>query len=191
MSDRREELLQKLVAAASEGGLGGRSLRELATAVGTSHRMLVHHFGSREGVLAAVVATVEAGQTALLAELPPDPAAAVRTVWARTREPSLWAVERLFFECYARGAQGEAPFDRLVPGLVEAPLAAVPPAPPGTDPVLHAAMARLGMAVIRGLLLDLVATGDREGTDRALEAFVSLLSADVPLSAASDPSEPS
>ena len=177
MSERRDELLAKLVATVSNGGLGGRSLRDLAAAVGTSHRMLVHHFGSREGVVAAVVAEVEAGQTALLAELPHDPAAAVRTVWARTSDPSFWAVERLFFECYARGAQGEAPFDRLVPRLVHEPLAAVPTAPEGTDPELHAAMARLGMAVIRGLLLDLVATGDREGTDRALEAFASLLEA--------------
>jgi hypothetical protein len=39
--------------------------------------------------------------------------------------PSLWPIERLFFECYARGAQGEPPFDRLVPALVEQTLAAV------------------------------------------------------------------
>lgn len=175
MSERRDALLAKLVAEVSTGGLGGRSLRELAAAVGTSHRMLVHHFGSKEGVVAAVVAEVEAGQTALLSALPPDPAAAVRTVWARTSDPSLWPVERLFFECYARGAQGEAPFDRLVPGLVHDPLAALPPAPEGTDPEHHRALARLGMAVIRGLLLDLVATGDRAGTDRALALFASLL----------------
>ena len=31
--------------------------------------------------------------------------------------------------------------------------------------------ARLGLAVVRGLLLDLLATGDRAGVDAALEAF--------------------
>ncbi|HET6957127.1 MAG TPA: hypothetical protein VFI56_11105, partial [Vicinamibacterales bacterium] len=37
------------------------------------------------------------------------------------------------------------------------------------------AAARLGLAVIRGLLLDLVATGDRKATDRALELYASLV----------------
>jgi len=37
------------------------------------------------------------------------------------------------------------------------------------------AMARLGLAVIRGLLLDLVATGNRKATNRALELFASMV----------------
>ena len=36
-------------------------------------------------------------------------------------------------------------------------------------------MARLGLAVTRGLLLDLVATNDDAGVDAAAKAFVSLL----------------
>ena len=38
-------------------------------------------------------------------------------------------------------------------------------------------MARLMVAVMRGLLLDLLATGDRRGVDRALEAFIALVTA--------------
>jgi len=38
------------------------------------------------------------------------------------------------------------------------------------------AMARLGLAVVRGLLLDLVATEDESGVDAAAEAFANLLS---------------
>ena len=34
----------------------------LAAAIGTSHRMLIYHFGSREGLVAAIVASVEAPQ---------------------------------------------------------------------------------------------------------------------------------
>jgi hypothetical protein len=37
-------------------------------------------------------------------------------------------------------------------------------------------MARLGLAVVRGLLLDLVATEDEAGVDAAAEAFANLLS---------------
>ena len=75
--------------------------------------------------------------------------------------------ERLFFECYARGVQGEQPFARMLPGAVEAWLADAAT----TDP----ALVRLGLAVMRGLLLDLVATEDRTGVDAAAEAFVGLV----------------
>jgi hypothetical protein len=33
-------------------------------------------------------------------------------------------------------------------------------------------VARLGVAVVRGLLLDLLATGDRAGVDAAMERFI-------------------
>jgi len=174
VTKRRDDLLRRVVKAAAEGGLARRSLRELAAEVGTSHRMLIHHFGSREGLLAAVVEAVERDQNARLAELPDDAAQAIRVSWRRTSAPSLWPIERLFFECYARGSQGEPPFDRLVPALVEQTLAAVATrADVGANDEGRAG-ARLGLAVIRGLLLDLVATGDRKATGRALELYASM-----------------
>ena len=174
MTERRDDLLRRVVKAAAEGGLARRSLRDLAAQVGTSHRMLIHHFGSREGVLTAVVEAVEREQNERLGELPDDAAEAIRVSWRRTSVPSLWPIERLFFECYARGAQGEAPFNRLVPALVEQTLAAVSTRADVANDEGRAA-ARLGLAVIRGLLLDLVATGDRKATDRALELYASLV----------------
>lgn len=175
MTERRDDLLQRVVEASARGGLARRSLRDLAAQVGTSHRMLIHHFGSREGLLTAVVEAVERDQNQRLGELPEDAAEAVRVSWRRTSVPSLWPIERLFFECYARGAQGEPPFDRLVPALVDQTLAAVSTrADVGANEEGKAA-ARLGLAVIRGLLLDLVATGDRKATDRALELYASMV----------------
>ncbi len=175
MTERRDDLLRRVVKAAAAGGLARRSLRDLAAQVGTSHRMLIHHFGSREGLLTAVVEAVERDQNERLGELPEDAAEAIRVSWQRTSVPSLWPIERLFFECYARGAQGEPPFDRLVPALVDQTLAAVSTRADvgGTDE--GRAGARLGLAVIRGLLLDLVATGDREATDQALELYASMI----------------
>ena len=108
VSERRDELLSRVVAAAADGGLARRSLRDLAAQVGTSHRMLIHHFGSRDGLLAAVVESVERDQIERLGELPADPAEAVRATWQRTSDPSFWPVERLFFECYAAGCAGRA-----------------------------------------------------------------------------------
>jgi AcrR family transcriptional regulator len=64
--DRRKQLLDALVDEFAAGGVGDRSLREVAAAVGTSHRMLLHHFGSREGLLIAVVEQAERRQMALV-----------------------------------------------------------------------------------------------------------------------------
>jgi AcrR family transcriptional regulator len=169
---RRKELLEALIDAFATGGIGGRSLREVAEAVGTSHRMLIYHFGSREELLLEIVEEVERRQTTMLDDLPDDPADAFAVMWADLRRPEMWPFERLFFECYSRAAQGEAPFTRLAPAAVDGWLAEVDAHADGrADP----GMVRLGLAVSRGLLLDLVATGDEAGVDAAAAAFVALL----------------
>lgn len=169
---RRRQLLDALIEEFAAGGIGDRSLREVATAVGTSHRMLLHHFGSREELLLAIVAGVERRQMTLLPELPAGPAASFAAMWADVRRPELRHLERLFFECYARAAQGEKPFAGMVPGAVNDWLTEVEDLAEGP---LEPAMVRLGLAVVRGLLLDLVATNDEAGVDAAAQAFIELL----------------
>ncbi len=172
--ERRRQLLEALIEAFAGGGIGDRSLRDIAEAVGTSHRMLLHHFGSREELLLTIVDEVERRQMSTLSEAGAEPADAMAAMWADVRRPELRPFERLFFECYARGAQGEQPFARMVPGAVDSWLTEVDEKADGSaDP----AFVRLGLAVIRGLLLDLVATDDEEGVDAAAQAFVDLLRA--------------
>ena len=62
----RGALLGRAIGHFAEHGVGDTSLRALAEAIGTSHRMLIYHFGSREGLLAEVTREVEARQRALL-----------------------------------------------------------------------------------------------------------------------------
>src|ERR1700753_4098515 len=123
--ERRRQLLDALIEEFAAGGIGDRSLREVATAIGTSHRMLLHHFGSREDLLLAIVEEVERRQMGLLGGLPTDPAQGFAAMWADLRRPELRQLERLFFECYARAAQGEKPFAQMVPGAVDGWLAEV------------------------------------------------------------------
>ena len=165
--ERRQELLDAVVKECAAHGIGDRSLRDIAAAVGTSHRMLLHHFGSRNELLLAIVDEVERRQRAQLSELPTEPAAAIAAMWADLRRPELRPFERLFFECYARGVQGEQPFARMLPGAVDAWLS--------EDETTDPALVRLGLAVMRGLLLDLVATDDRRGVDAAAQAFADLV----------------
>ena len=162
-------MLDAVVKECAARGIGDRSLRDIAAAVGTSHRMLLHHFGSRNELLLAIVEEVERRQRALLPALPTEPADAIAAMWANLRQPELRPFERLFFECYARGVQGEQPFARMLPGAVEAWLGEAGTADP--------AQVRLGLAVMRGLLLDLVATEDRAGVDAAAQAFADLVRA--------------
>jgi AcrR family transcriptional regulator len=169
---RRQQLLDALVDEFADGGIGDRSLRDVAAAVDTSHRMLLHHFASRDEMLLAIVDEVERRQMAILADLPTDPADGFAAMWANLCRRELRPFERLFFECYSRGAQGEEPFARMVPGAVDAWLAEADKKAGGAgDP----ALIRLGIAVTRGLLLDLVATDDDAGVTAAAQAFVDLI----------------
>ncbi|OBI23109.1 TetR family transcriptional regulator [Mycobacterium sp. E2327] len=170
---RRRELLDALFDEFAANGIGDRSLRDVAAAVGTSHRMLLHHFGSREDLLIAIVEEAERRQMALVPDLPQNPAEGFAAMWADLRRPELRQLERLFFECYSRAAQGEKPFTRMVPGAVDGWLREVESAAAGV--AYDGAMARLGLAVTRGLLLDLVATEDEAGVDAAAQAFIELL----------------
>ena len=169
---RRRQLLEAVFEEFARGGIGDRSLRDVAAAVGTSHRMLLHHFGSREDLLIAIVEEAEHRQMALVPELPMDPADGFAAMWADLRRSELRHLERLFFECYSRAAQGEKPFTRMVPGAVDGWLREVEA---NADAPYDRAMARLGLAVTRGLVLDLVATNDDAGVDAAAKAFADLL----------------
>src|SRR4051812_30146274 len=73
-TDSRRKLLEAAIAHIAGRGISDLSLRELAAAIGTSHRMLIHHFGGREGLWVAVVREVEERQRALLGDvLPAEP----------------------------------------------------------------------------------------------------------------------
>ena len=104
-SQPRERLLAAAVEQARRGGIADLSLRELAAAIGTSHRMLLYHFGSREGLLVAVARAVEEAERARFLSwgMTADDA---RRIWARLSAPALWPAARLFFELYVQALLG-------------------------------------------------------------------------------------
>jgi AcrR family transcriptional regulator len=177
----RERLLAGAIEHVSRHGVGEISLRSLAAALGTSHRMLLYHFGSREALLIEVIRTVEEQQREALAailkeEAGAPPAEIMRRMWARIADPALWPNERLFFEVYAQALQGSPHALPLLDGIVDAwvePLAAL--VAPDRPPEEARAEARLGVAVVRGLLLDLLATGDRAAVDAAMERYIAAI----------------
>lgn len=173
----KERLLGQLVEHLGEHGLGDTSLRGLAAAIGSSHRMLSYHFGSRRGLLAEVSKAVEEQQREVFAAMLADPDSlpmeVMEAMYARLADPSLAPQERLFFELYARALQQEEEVSGFLPEVVEAwiaPLAELFERL-GFKRAEAEAEARLALAVSRGLLLDLLATGDREAVDRAARAY--------------------
>jgi AcrR family transcriptional regulator len=185
-SAAKRRLLDAAVAHAAERGVGDLSLRGLAEALGTSHRMLIYHFGSREGLLVEIVREVEARQRAAFAgmsadDLPAD-AEGVRRAWRHFADEALRPWERLFFELYGQALQGRPGTTGLLDGIVESWVTPISAAlrERGLTAERAAAQARLAVAVIRGLLLDLLATGDRAGVDAALECYLATFLADLP-----------
>jgi AcrR family transcriptional regulator len=176
----RQQLLDAAIDFVGEHGLTDLSLRGLAAELGTSHRMLSHHFGSKDGLWVAIVQEVERRQREAVQELVPDPSVpfedAMWAWWRHISDPSLWPNERLFFEVYAQALHGRSPATELLEGVVDSwvgPIAGMLTAmgfPPGDA----RALARLGVAVTRGLLLDLLATGDRAGVDAAMEQWIAV-----------------
>ena len=178
--DVRQELLAAAIDYVAEHGLADLSLRRLATEIGTSHRMLSHHFGSKDGMWTAIVKEVERLQLATFEDLEPDPSMPLQDVlrswWRHISDPSLWPNERLFFEVYAQALHDRPATNEFLADIVESwigPAAEFAEAM-GVPQEAAAAYARLGLAVTRGLLLDLLATHDRAAVDAAMEHWIAL-----------------
>ncbi len=174
----RDKLLDAAIEYTSAHGMGDLSLRALAAALGTSHRMLIHHFGSKEGLWVAIVHEVERRQRELLGGMLPDPNGSLEDAtwawWKHISDPSLWPNERLFFELYGQALQGRPHTAAMLDGIVDSwldPITEINVAV-GVPREAARAHARLGIAVTRGLLLDLLATRDVEGVDAAMRAFI-------------------
>ncbi|WP_328617673.1 TetR/AcrR family transcriptional regulator [Amycolatopsis sp. NBC_00355] len=167
----RAQLLDAAIDHIAHHGGAGKSLRALAAGLGTSHRMLIYHFGSKEGLLTAVTREVEARQRTALADVGEG-----GEFWRRLTDEDLRANEKLFFQLYGQALGGTPGTTEFLDGVVDdwlGPIEALL-ARYGVPEADRPAHARLGLAVTRGLLLDLVTTGDREAVDAAMELFLAV-----------------
>jgi len=168
----REELLGRAVAWFAEHGVGDTSLRSLAAGIGTSHRMLNYHFGSRDGLLGAVVEAVERAEqdalTALVAEHD-DPFVAGEAFWTRVAD-SAEVFAPLFFELSSHAMRDRPHAAALRRWLEEGWTATVRDAfgRAGAGPELAASLTLESVAMARGLLFELAVTGDRAAVDAAM-----------------------
>ena len=169
---RRAELLDAMADHLLAHGLGGSPLRELARAAGTSDRMLLYYFASRDELLSVLLDHIAARLHAMLAQVAATPVAWVvllRALWAQARSPALRPYLQLFLDLATAAGRGEEPHGvaaaRIAGGFIDWTAARLDPAegPP-------AARAALLLATLDGLFL-LAASGRGADAEAALAAL--------------------
>ena len=177
----RSDLLERIVDYVLENGLSDLSLRPLARAVGSSPRVLLYYFTSKDDLVVAIVRRARERQRAAFARLQLDdsmtPNEVCRAIWRTMSDPKGEPLFRLFFETYAIALQNRARFAHFLESVVEDWLAFMEPAllRDGYSVAEARAIATVTIAGFRGFMLDLCATRDRARVDRAVEIWLSSL----------------
>jgi AcrR family transcriptional regulator len=170
----RQRLLDACTDYALAHGLPDR-LAPFALAAGTSNRMLIYHFETRDGLLRAVLGQARRRQvaafTALLRLRPGEPyLVTLARAWPAISGPEGAPYLRIFTPLHdSAGAPLWPGFRRTATTDWLAPLEA------GMGSLGRPELATVVLAVIRGLLMDLDATGDAERTQRAFDEFLATL----------------
>jgi AcrR family transcriptional regulator len=178
----RADLLAAVVDYVLEHGLAELSLRPLGSALGVSPRTLLYHFGSKEGLVAATLEEASRRHLRLLEawyerSAEHDARTLLLRAWQWMTAPRHDRLLRLIFEINgyalrdrkryghalrAASAGWVAPFTRALEAR-------------GFSNERAAALAMLIAAMMRGLLLDVLATGDRARAERAFRSFINAI----------------
>lgn len=173
---RRGEVLAAATEHALDKGLDDLSLRKVAQSAGVSHATLVHHFASKDRLVAEIVDRVLA-ETLSVPDLPRDDPDPMRAIWRRATGERGRRYVRLFIAITGRAMYGD-------PALVEAVASSMRQR---TD-LIAAGLVRCGcpedqarpvatslLAGMRGLFVDLLTGGDEQRVNAAFDDLVSEL----------------
>ena len=170
----RQRLLDACTDYALEHGLPDR-LGPLAVAAGTSSRMLIYHFETRDGLLREILGQARKRQleafTDLLRVRPEESyTTTLSHAWAAITGPHGRPYLRMFSRLH--DSAGEP----LWPGFRRtATIDWLAPLERGMRSLGRPELATVVLAVIRGLLMDLDATGDAARTDQAFHDFLTTI----------------
>ncbi|MFE3901436.1 TetR/AcrR family transcriptional regulator [Streptomyces sp. NPDC059153] len=182
-SARQVELLEAAYHYALAHGLADLSLRPLASAIGSSPRVLMFLFGNKDGLVKALLARARTDELTVLDQLaqadqPIGLAPAVEQIWAWLATEEHRPLLRLWAEAYARSLVEPdgawAGFARATVNDWLDVLAACQPQPE-RDSEDGATRRTLALAVLRGALLDLLATDDERRAGAAVHHQLALL----------------
>jgi|SRR5262245_28728739 len=180
---RPGELLDAIADHLMAKGVSEVSLRPLARAVGSSPRVLLYYFGSKEKLVVKALGRLRARQREAWTKLKntnfDKPSDACRAIWREMSAPSAEPLFRLFLDAYARALRHRRPFAGFLKsavddwlGFLAAPLVARGVAEP--EARAHATIILSGF---RGFLLDYCASRDRKRLDQAVDLWLQALDA--------------
>jgi AcrR family transcriptional regulator len=196
-SARRRELLHKALDYVTRHGVSDLSLRPLAADIGSSPRVLLYLFGSKDGLIREILALARRVELEAMHTNDTDshnPADELRRLWTWLSSGEHRPILRLFLESYVRSVDGAPPWDDFARSSVGEWLAILQPlvgrrkdgpagggrydkdGPAGGGRYDKDDNPTLMLAVIRGLMLDLVATGDADRVGAAFARYLDLVS---------------
>jgi AcrR family transcriptional regulator len=176
-SARQTELLERAYAYSLTHGLADLSLRPLATAIGSSPRVLLFLFGSKDGLIRALLARARADELDLLHQLnsgydePPGLEVVGRELWTWLAAEERRPLMKLWVEAYGRSLVApDGPWADFASSTVDDWLDLLATAQPAGERGSDRGQARRTgvLAMLRGALLDLLATGDLDRTTEAV-----------------------
>ena len=172
--DRKNELCTKALEYILEHGLADLSLRPLATKAGTSARLLVYHFGSKDGLIAAVMEQARLHVQKSIAESLRNRGkrGPLQCFWSWATHPGNSPFVRLLFEVQVLALQNRAAYGRYLKGTTASWLTLIEQQLPSSPN--RRSTATLFAAVIDGLLLEFLSSGDLRRTSASLQLFGSL-----------------
>ena len=178
MRDRKSQLIDSAIDYLLQNGLAGLSLRPLAAGVGTSARLLIFHFGSKEGLVGEVLTDVQERMRKSLAAIASSKSSLpgetpMKRCWRWASDKRNLPCLRLLYEAHFIAVRTPGTYERYLNqsslNWIEFIASRLP------ESISSAAMATLCGAVFDGLIIELLSTGDLRRTTRALDDFIALL----------------
>jgi len=174
-ASRRAQLADEIADIVLQDGIGVLGLRGMAARVGTSDRMLIYYFGTKDQLIIEVLERVSRKLTALLTAFSQEPRVSPGQYLERAllmaKDPVVAPFMRLWTDVVARGARGEKPYDQVGPALVQSWVdwiqTRLEPAADGRNAERAAAL----LSIVEGVtLLEMAAPGSTSGVQAVLSA---------------------
>jgi AcrR family transcriptional regulator len=182
-SARRTELLDKAYAYVLVHGLSDMSLRPLASAIGSSPRVLLYLFDSKDGLVRALLHRARREELELLSGLDPARATmqdAARALWSWLSDDRHRQLLALWVEAYGRSLIApDGPWAQFAEQTVQdwMRLLGDPQSSARRGSRSAESQQTIVLALLRGAMLDLLATGDAERVGAAVNAAIDQIEA--------------
>ena len=177
MQTRKDILTGEIIDHVVRHGLADLSLRPLADAIGTSARLLIYHYKSKEALLGEVLDTMQTRLRQSFAELLQTPVTRherpLRLFWDWAVDKKNFPYMKLLYELQMLAARSPATYGQYLQRNAVHWTDLIGQALPENERTT--AMSTLVGAVFDGLFLELISTGDRNRGGQAIDHFIALV----------------